>query len=218
MKRLATFLVISVLVWGPRICSAQAKPPLPAIMIDGQSLLITGLTPGAQAAWMGIGRATDTYSSPVVSRHGIALADGTGRLRLDLGVPIPPRSLWVAVDLATGAFQTAAPGGAKPDLRSPPASKLHHQAGKADAFEDTRSMLEVFLVRKGTGAWTLWLSDGSERDEDGAADGHIRFSLDQMKPLGGSPPAPAKSAAGDLLVAIDPQRLDVVVAPVGVQP
>ena len=89
--------------------------------------------------------------------------------------------------------------------------------GAPDLLQDRRELIEVLLVRPGQGAWELTVGDGGPADEDGTGDGHLQASFSRMNPLASlaAPSAPAKLAAGDLLVVVDPETLEVSVTQLG---
>jgi hypothetical protein len=90
------------------------------------------------------------------------------------------------------------------------------QGARSDGLLDTRRYLMGLLVRPGVGAWTFAGADGGPRDEDGKTDGHLRFALDKLNPLPGSPAAPARVDAGDLWLIVDPLKMEITVLKGGV--
>ena len=50
-------------------------------------------------------------------------------------------------------------------------------------------------------------ADGSESDADGKADGWITVRLTSMRPLEGNPHPPATTAAGDLILLVEPGEM-----------
>jgi hypothetical protein len=76
-----------------------------------------------------------------------------------------------------------------------------------------RDDLEVLLVRPGVGAWTLRVADGGANDGDGILNMNLRTTLERMERLYGADPVPhpARVQVKDLLILIDPHRLDYFV-------
>ena len=83
-------------------------------------------------------------------------------------------------------------------------------AAEPDGILDERPYLVGLVVRPGVGAWTFVGGDGGNRDVDPET-GPLRFSLDQLDPLPGSPAAPQKSASGDLWFTVDPLTMEISV-------
>ncbi|MDP9119863.1 MAG: hypothetical protein M3O15_00575, partial [Acidobacteriota bacterium] len=69
--------------------------------------------------------------------------------------------------------------------------------------------LEVLLVRPGQGVWGITVGDGGQNDEDGASDGHLQFSLDHLRPVARSASPPSRIAVQDLLIVVDPNRMEI---------
>jgi hypothetical protein len=224
MRSLPLSLVLALIFSGVRAGAAVAQaPPDPlkpaAIQIAFEDAAVTasGLTPGRQMIWFGVEHRVDPDYSGTMAQHYAAAAvaaDGTARLELDHAPA--PRSFWVAVDLDSGALLVAAPQGyriAKPHLLS----RLGlGQGDKADELLDDRQFLMGLMVRPGVGAWAFTGGDGGPRDEDGVNNGHLSFALDKFDPLPGSPAAPAKLAATDLWIVVDPLAMEIAVHKGGV--
>jgi hypothetical protein len=207
--RVAVFLF---LVFGAQLASAGTVPKL---TLGPQSLTGTGFTPGGQVAWLGAGREIAEYYATLVHPQGAATADAQGGVTVPLDRPVAPLSVWVAVDVTTGAYALVAPAGSAVRQVDPPPGAF--RAGTpSDLFADRHNLVEALLVRPGQGAWQLSVGDGGAADEDGQGDGQVRFSLDHLRPLAAAPAAPAKALALDLLVILDVERLEVAILHPGV--
>ena len=113
------------------------------------------------------------------------------------------------VDLATGEFSVAAPEGFPKRAVALPSNALaRNRSGRLSVLVDSCGYGELLLVRPIIGAWAVSLSDGGALDQDGANDGTLVSSLDQMQAIDGTAPPPEEYAAGDILVMIDPQQLE----------
>ena len=187
-----------------------AKPDKPQIVFAETAVVASGLTPGQTVVWFGVEHAIDAEYSGEISQHYDTVkvaADGTARL--DLQQAPAPRSFWVAVELDSGDFAVAAPGGYRIARARKPSRLGLGDGPKADEILDERPFLMGLMVRPGEGAWAFTGGDGGPRDEDGRNDGHLRFALDKLDPLPGSPAAPAKLKGGDLWVIIDPRTMEI---------
>lgn len=139
--------------------------------------------------------------------------DRDGVIRYPQGAGVPRRSVWVAVDLTTGAI---ASGAAKSfplvvsDLRSLELKRDLLGAIANLSFDLPR--LTLLIVRPGVGAWLL-VSDG---DDPGAADGRVSLAFEKAWAVDGrGAAAPKVLLLGDTIVAIDPGHLDVFALQIG---
>ena len=206
-------LLLSLLFAGTVLAQGNPNPPAkpdPALAFEESAVVASGMTPGRSVVWFGVERRIDAaYSGDVAQHYNVATAAADGTARLDLAQPVAPRSFWIAVDLDSGAVAAAGPDGYR--LRRP--QHFSHlgqgQGAKADEILDERPFLMGLVVRPGEGAWAFTGGDGGPRDEDGKNDGHLRFALDKLDPLPGSPAAPAKLKGTDLWVVVDPMAMEI---------
>jgi hypothetical protein len=165
----------------PALAAAQppSGAPAPAITFQKTVVAVAGITPKGQALLFGVAReiAADDVATLVRRSQVLTDDDGDGTVSLDLGEEVPFRSLWVAVDLATGQVTAAAPAGYPLRLVSWRGQGIVRSSARADRVEDACTFAEVLLVRPGVGAWQLTVGDGSSSDDDGAADGRIAAAL-----------------------------------------
>lgn len=178
------------------------------VTLDGGAVAVRGVAAGREVILFGIG--IGTHGRAVLLTRDLAPLrddDGDGEIRY-----VPRlrsfRSVWIAVDAATGQYAMATHDGA-------PAPALHVARVTAGAAEmDVRgAYLEALLVRPGAGAWSLRLADGGAHDADGASNRTMRLRADRMRTLGADAP-PDSLAAGDLVVLVDPESLGLHVSEV----
>jgi hypothetical protein len=216
MKFFKPYLLFLVL---PAIAFAQppSGPPGPAITFDKSSVAVAGISPKGKAVLFSVARevADDDVATVVRRSQVLPDDDGDGGVKLDLGHDVPFRSVWVAVDLATGQVAAAAPEGYPLRLVNWRGVGIVRGNSHADRVEDARAFAEVLLVRPGAGAWQLTVGDGSAGDDDGAADGKIAAALDRMTPVAGTDPPPARFDPKDVVVLIDPNRMELTVVQAG---
>jgi hypothetical protein len=191
---------------------AQSPGTLPITFADS-AVMASGLSAGKTVVWFGIERTVDADYSATLYQHyntGTVAADGTAQLTLDHSVAAA--SVWVAVDLDTGAYGVNVPVAAFLNLTLPSSSSLLQGLGSApDLFRDTRPYVLGLAIRPGQGAWLFGGGDGGPRDQDGIANGQLSFSLDGFDALPGSPAAPAKAGSTDIWFVIDPQAMQISV-------
>jgi hypothetical protein len=217
MKHLAPYLLLSLLLPAALLAQVLSGPPAPSIALAKSSVTVAGITAKGQAVLFGVAReiAEDDVATLIRRSQVLTDEDGDGAVRLDLDRDVPFRSVWVAVDLATGQFATTTPAGYPLRLVAWQGSGLERGASRSDRVDDARSFAEVLLVRPGVGAWQLTVGDGGGNDDDGAADGRIAAALDHMTPVAGTVPPPSRFDPSDVVVLIDPNRMELTVVRAG---
>lgn len=84
----------------------------PVVTFETSAVVAGGLTPKGQVVWFSVAREISRQATSVVPRIELGKDDdGDGTVRLDLDEDVPLRSIWFAVDLATGEAGVAAPEG-----------------------------------------------------------------------------------------------------------
>jgi hypothetical protein len=201
----AALLLLSILVPGAD-CAV-------ALVLDlyEDDLLITGVTPGADAVLFSVAREPADFNAIIVRRlEVLSDTDSDGLVRWEVGQPVPFRSIWVAVDLASGELALATPEEyplreaeiAEPLAKTGP-------GGALDQLEIGGDSIELLVVRPGVGAWVQSIVDGGEEDDDEPANRLVTATVPAMEALGASPPAPLELVLGDLVIGIDPDRMEV---------
>jgi hypothetical protein len=219
MKRgmsLALKILLIIPLLAVRAAGAQGNPTTPAqpdlkLAFEKSAVVASGLPPGSQVVWFGVARQISQHTATIVRRETvIADDDKDGAVRLELDRPVPFQSIWVAVDLATGAAAVAVPEGYPLRQVELPGQSVGHGGGQSDWVEDSRGYVDIVVVRPGQGAWGATVGDGGGADDDGAYDGRLVAALDRMRGLGPNPPgAPQHFKPRDLVVVIDPNRMEV---------
>ena len=194
------------------IAAATAQPlfAAPAAEFLDQSIRISGIAPGSSIAYVSVSIETAEWMNKIVPRDGLlADADYDGVITIELQVRPAYRSVWGIVDLGSGESVIATPEGFE-SLPLDPRDRMNQARGvlsSLDAVEIERNELEILLVRPGVGAWRLTAFDGGTTDADQVPNRMIRAALGAMTPLESSGPPPARIAAGDVAIAIDPEEL-----------
>ena len=212
-------LALAALLLPPPL-AAQGNPsdkPKPGLAFEERAVVASGLTAKEKVVWFGVEHRIDAdFSRELVRRFDLADVGADGTARLALQQPPAPRSFWVAVDLKSGEYALAAPEGYR--IRRPlKPSQLRAAAGAgSDGIVDDRRYLIGLVVRPGEGAWSFAGGDGGDQDADGRSDGRVRFDLDRLTPLPGSPAPPKKVMGSDLWIIIDPLKMEIAVHKGGV--
>lgn len=191
---------------------AAAAPP--SVSLEPEAVVARGISPKGRAVVFSVAREISRQSINVVPRYGIVTDDdGDGTVRLELGKEVPLRSIWFAVDLATGETGVATPE----DFPLLPID-LRRAAIPAvlNRLEFQRRFAYLLLVRPGVGAWKLRVGDGGASDADGEPDGTLRAALSSLTPVQeGGPPPPERFSPGDVLLIIDPDRMESATVRIG---
>ncbi len=206
--------VVAILVLALAAVPLAAQPK---IEFEKDAVVARGVTQGGSVVWFGVIRDRPGWINRVVRRDALETdSDGDGAVRLDLGRPVAPKSIWAAVDLASGAFAVATPEGTPRREVELPASALRSSAaGVVETIEDARQFLEILVVRPGEGSWTLSVGDGGASDGDLQSDGSIRASLAAMRPAEATKMAPSQLLPGDVVVVVDPRLMEFYVTTFG---
>ena len=194
--------------------AAPAFGAPPVVTFEPQAVTASGVTPRGRVVWFSVGREISNRASRVVPRIQQAIDDdGDGKVRLDLKQDVPLRSIWFAADLETGEAGVAAPGDFPLLEAELPARALPAALNRLDL---ERQFVYLVLVRPGAGAWTLRVGDGGSSDDDGQPDGTLRAALASLEGIGPSPaPPPERFSPKDLLLVIDPSRMEFLRLQVG---
>jgi hypothetical protein len=209
MKRMLSVLALGALLTPAYSPAVQAEPF--GLAFAGENVVATGATAKGQVVFFGVTREVAPDDVVEVNRKVDVLTDddGDGHVSFPFGRAIPPRSAWVAVDMASGSFEAAAPEGFRLKKVNFRGKGIGRRPDNRDSVVDARALAELLVVRPGVGAWHLYLGDGGPSDEDGTPDGRLEAALDRMEPLAGSPPPPATFQKDDVILVLDPDQLEM---------
>jgi hypothetical protein len=192
--RLAVLLFVSVAAF------AADKPEL---AFDGRSVAVRGVEPGGRTAWMALVRERVQNHTSVRVYRGLTPAAANGVADISGAAAEAPRALWIVADVGRGKGVRGAPPAVTP---SPVAVPIRAAVGQPTITIEAAEA-HVLYVHPPSGAWALEVSDGSDRDADGAADGTITIALSSLHALQGRVKPPDQTETGDLILAIDPRRV-----------
>jgi hypothetical protein len=209
------FLTVTVALGAAADQKTQPGQPLVA-KIDGAHVTVTGATAGGRVAFFGVGRFVKQYRV-TVRRFDKVVADDDkdGSVVLDIGEKLPWKTIFVAVDFSTGHYALVTPEGFP--LMPIPFKKeiMVANKGQLDHLLIEHRFCYMALVRPGVGFWGQILGDGNKYDEDGVGDGKVTADVGRSVSVDGNVPAPAKFEKGDILVLIDPMRMQSYAVEVG---
>jgi len=177
---------------------------------DGSTIHVAGMTPRGQVAVISVMREANGKMITRLNDTQQLLADpdGDGSVDYDLKRAVPPRSIWVVVDVASGESLITAPGDfPKRESALPSGFVKNVPADEFDTLIGENLLLHVLWVRPGNGgagAWFLRAADGGSNDTDQKTNGRAVLSTAGFVPLGDSGKAPKKLKKGDVIVLLDP--------------
>jgi hypothetical protein len=200
-----------LLVLGSALLAATPAAGVapPALKFESAAVVATGVSPGGHVVWFSVAREPQGFISRVVRREEVVEdldKDGIVTFPVEEGVPF--KSIWVAVDLASGHFAIAGPPGYPLNEIPFPAGGVRPVGGFVRQLRNSRGVAEILVVRPGVGAWGLSVGDGGEGDEDGANDGVVLADLWDAYAIGTGPPVPEQLSPKDVLVMVDPQQME----------
>jgi hypothetical protein len=180
-----------------------------SITFNGSVIRVTGVTPREQIAISAVMRQAQggMIRSAADTQQLLTDTDGDGAVEYDAQAPIPPLSIWAAVDLRSGDFAVASPRPYRPRvLPLPPAFVKNAPADEFDTLIGGHMILNVLWVRPGNGggAWFLHAADGGSNDTDHKANGRAVLSTAAFRGLESSDAPPKKMKKGDVIVVLDP--------------
>lgn len=203
--------VIAAVLCALVCASSFAAPPASlTIALGDHSLTASPVTPGGQAVLAGVDRESATFFfNDTHYTDAQAESGGTATFSIDRG--ITPRSVWIAVDVATGRVAIVTPAGS-PYRPRPSAAKSANARAASIAIDGTS--VDLLLIRPGTGAWRLSAGDGAAMDADGLQNQTLTLAAADFEPLAGTAAAPSELAPHDLLIGIDALRQEYFVTEV----
>lgn len=207
-------ITIFVLLSPPRLDAA--KPPRRLdVQCANREVQVRHATAGGEVILIGY-ELTTFRDAPLhrrVWRGAIAGDDGT--VAIDLGRDIAPISMWVAFDVATGAYGSGTARSLK--LREadlPPQALERGAGGKVEKIETRVDQIYSFVVRPGVGYWEAAAGDGAAGDDDGVLDGRIRFSPKGLRKIGRSANDFDDLRDGDILAVFVPRQMGYLITEV----
>ncbi len=165
-----------------------------ALRIDfGPSDTVAVSPLGPTSAALLLGRARYFNGSLFVNRpvaEVLRSPDPSGRVEYEFGMNVPATSLWVAVDLETGAASELLGGGAGTFETQVPPDAIREESGKRSLLYFPLGTATFWLVRTGgelqnAGIWMASVFDADPLDVDGTANAQVLVRLADMEPFQG---------------------------------
>jgi hypothetical protein len=222
LRRRAFFAVVIALT-AAAMSGDMPSPPRPqattspSVTFGVQSLTIGPVTSGGSVYVFGVSREPRDYYTAVVPRETVLHASpGATTVEWILDKPVERRSVWFAVDLATGAFASGSPPAYASSGRALTGSNLVGNApGVVSQLSFAGTLVEMVVVRPGSGVWGMTLVPGDARDEGTEAQSPT-ISVANLQPRGGTTAAaPAALQSGDVVFMLDSYHAEYAVEKVG---
>lgn len=200
--------VLVLVLWSAAVVHGIAASP--AVKLSDDAVTVSSIEPGASVVVFGVAREPIGGIARIATRHQLLVdSDRDAVIRYTPPSGVSPASVWIAVDLASGAVGVAAPGGSARAMRAYGAGEGVPAQAVANRLEVGRQEVSVLLVRPAVGAWVGSVRDGGDADRDQRPDGRMDLDLSRLAPLSlrlGN--APAAMRPGDVFVVLDAERLE----------
>ncbi|MBI4914331.1 MAG: hypothetical protein HY825_00655 [Acidobacteria bacterium] len=190
------------------VCGLNAEAE-PTISFEPTAVVVSGVTSGGEVALYGVAH-DFRWEYPAILWWARSLIDEKqiGTVSLDLGQGVPEHSLWIAVDMTTGESGFGSPRAGfvrQVDFQGPGVG--NGPDGEYTAFRAVGGLVDIVVVRPGTGLWLTKTGDGGAADADGTSDGVVTAVLSSFEPVGDSPLAPETFDANDIVIVVDPKSM-----------
>lgn len=198
------------------IASVAVVLPLHAaitIVIDGDTVTARGLTPRGGAVVFSVAHEPNiAYYTIRRVAELVKDDDGDGVVAYTAAKPVSLRSVWVVVDLRTGAHGAASPEGFPERLSSERRSRaVRGGDGEWSRLAHERPWLELLVVRPGGEVWELTAMRGGAADVERTAGPDYYTPLDRFRPLTPGARPLARLTPADVIVAVDARTIEYFV-------
>lgn len=210
------FVVLLLTICFPAWLCAQtpASTDTLSVRLKDKSLTAIGCKPGGNVVWFGVYKEPHKFALRSVKVQQVIPADKDGLAVLTLSKTIPVRSVWVAVDMTTGAIGIGIPTGGVAEPFADASVAMSKVLGERKIFT-SRALVDLLLVRPHVGAWSLRTGDGFQDDEDRKNNGVLSAGFDRLKSLSGVVPSPPIFVKDDVIVMLDPGTLEYLAQKIG---
>lgn len=185
--------------------------------ISERTVTARGLAPGGGAVFFSVAHEPhQAYYTIRRVAHYVEDEDGDGIVSYTAAEVIPYASVWLVIDVDAGTTARAElDGSIERSTQERLTVTKKDAAGEWAQLTSERSWLELVVVRPKKLAWELTVMRGGAADVDKRGEQFFDTPLDLFRPLSPGAPALKHVKKGDLIVAIDPERLEYFV--VGVE-
>jgi hypothetical protein len=212
MHRWILFLSVVTSVWA-----SAANAQLQATATPS-ALSLKGATPRGRIAVCRVGNAHIDGFETALRQHGVVVAGADGSVTVPADVSAL-RSIWLAVDLKTGAYVVASPSGYTPRAIPPP-TLTTQGPGASKTLRWSRPSVDVWVAGK-SGIWHGVAAAGTPSEDGRSTDGSVAFNVNRLEKNDNDPdnhdPAPLVLTPGDVVFTADAGWMvySVIVVPKG---
>ncbi|HXH93520.1 MAG TPA: hypothetical protein VNN25_18205 [Thermoanaerobaculia bacterium] len=202
-RLLTVLLVLSIPVTG-----LVAAPVVPAITFDSTHVIATGFHSARDIVIFGVGTGPGPYFLRLMRFTDTLTADSAGTVRYEIANGVPERSVWFAVDTQTPDYAVGSP---QPALLHATLSAPGIRRGTqpaADTVDLDRRLVDLLLVRPGSGAWAGSCGRNSLKDRNRGKSGAMQFSAADIDAAPKTIGRPSTILPSDLIVIIDSETLE----------
>lgn len=204
--RLSTMFLLFIAV--TRLDAAEA---VPAITFDSTHVIAAGFHSGRDVIIFGVGTGPGPYFLRLMRFTDTRTTDSAGMVSFEIADGIPDRSVWFAVDTQTRDYAVGSPSPAllRPVLNGP--GIRHRAEGEADSIDLDRRLMDLLLVRPGSGAWIGSCGRNSLKDLNRGKSGAMQLSAGEMTAAPKSTGRSSTILPSDLIIVIDSETLEYFV-------
>jgi len=212
-------LVLLSLALAASAFGAQPAPQTLSLVFNDHSISVRGTLPSQPVLLFGLAREARNYITRIQPYEKQLLdANGSGQVSSDFDRAASWRSIWLAVDLASGA----AVAGGPPEYRTTSIALTGKELKKDAGGEIAQivadgSMVQFVVVRPGVGVWgEMALSQSSLDEGTDKNNNKVTLSVLKLQPMAGTTAAvPKKLKKGDVVFVLDSFHARYGVATVG---
>ena len=199
-----------------RLLFQQPDASAPASIAFTTESVLVAVDPGARVVLFSSSiRSSGGILGQVSDARVLADEDRDGVIRHRPRHGVAYRSLWVAIDLASGVQGFASPAAALRRLASIHPSQLRRDAeGVLGVFDREQLRGDMVIVRPGEGAWRVRALEGGGSDADHVRNGKLSLAPGDAVAVEGTSPPPKKLKRRDVIALIDPDRLELILVEV----
>jgi hypothetical protein len=210
MKTFAPLLIAFLAVSIPT-SRLNAAPAVPAVTFDSTHVVATGFHSARDIIIFGVGTGPGPYFLRMLRFTDTLVSDSSGTVKFEIPDGVPDRSVWFAVDSQTRDYAVGSPRPAllRPSLNRP--GIRHGAQGEADSIDLDRRLMDLLVVRPGSGVWTGSCGRNSLKDLNRGKSGAMQLSAGEMTAAPKSTGRPSTILPSDLIVIIDSETLEYFV-------
>jgi hypothetical protein len=211
MMNLSTRLFIVLLLLILPVTHLVAAPAVPAITFDTTHVVAAGFHSGRDIVVFGVGTGPGPFFLRMLRYTDTIVADSSGTVRFEIAGGVPDRSVWFAVDSQTREYAVSSPRPAllRPTLNGP--GTRHGAQGNADSIDLDRRLMDLLVVRPGSGGWIGSCGRNSLKDLNRGKSGAMQLSAAELTAAPKSVGHLSTILPSDLIVIIDSETLEYFV-------